>query len=282
MPHLMTKRCFLPFLLWLLTALPGCETVRTTHTGTTGVQRQQKMSMILSEKQINDMSQEHYAQVLTKGRKNNTLNRDTLILKRLRRIADRLIQQTPVFRADASHWSWEVNLIQDKQLNAYCMPGGKIIFYSGIIETLSLNDDEIAAIMGHEMAHALREHGREGMSRTFAIEMGKNLILLALGNVDDYIKDMADTVVGYTLSMPHSRTMESESDVIGLELMARAGYNPRSAINVWKKMTVQNKNTPPEFMSTHPSHETRITELESLIPKVEPLYQKAVNPISHH
>ena len=163
----------------------------------------------------------------------------------------------------------------DKQLNAYCMPGGKIMFYTGIIEQLKLTDDEIAAIMGHEMAHALREHGREAMSEAYAVQFGRDALKIVLGVEEQYMQ-LADNVVNYALTLPHSRTKEVEADLMGIELMARAGYDPRAAVGLWKKMAAASKQNPPEFMSTHPSHDTRIAGLEASVQKVDHLYRQAL------
>ncbi len=168
--------------------------------------------------------------------------------KRVQAIADRLIAQAPNFRPDSAQWQWEVNLIKSDELNANCGPGGKIIFYSGLIDQLKLTDDEIAAVMGHEIAHALREHGREAMSKAYGIQMAKQ---------------------------GAGALFENEADLIGLELAARAGYNPNAAITLWNKMSKASEGAPPEFMSTHPASSNRIASLQAAIPKVMPLYQQA-------
>ncbi|USE38161.1 M48 family metallopeptidase [Endozoicomonas sp. SCSIO W0465] len=256
--------------------LAGCQTVSTTNSGTIGVQREQKMFSLLSESQVNAMSAEAYREALNIARKKEVLNRKPADVKRLRTIADRLVSHVGVFRPDARSWNWEVNLMTDKQLNAYCMPGGKIMFYTGIIDTLKLTDDEIAAIMGHEMAHALREHGREAMSQAYAVQLGQDTLGILLG-VSPEIISVGSTVVNYALTLPNSRTNEAEADLIGLELMARAGYNPRAAVSLWKKMSAQSDGSVPEFMSTHPSHNTRINGLKANIAKVDHLYQQAIS-----
>lgn len=261
--------------LSLVLLMAGCQSVSTTNSGAIGVNREQSMFTMLSEQEVNKMSSDAYQEQLAKARKAKVLNIDTDTLKRLHAIGDDLIAQVGVFRPDARQWQWEINLMKDKQLNAYCMPGGKIMFYSGIIDKLSLTDDEIAAIMGHEMAHALREHGREGMSQAYAIAMGRNTLGILLG-VDPKLMQLGDTVVNYALTLPNSRTNEVEADLIGLELMARAGYNPQAAVTLWQKMDKESGgDKPPEFMSTHPANETRIQGLQANIHKVEPFYKQA-------
>ncbi|WP_257285498.1 M48 family metallopeptidase [Endozoicomonas sp. SESOKO1] len=256
--------------------LAGCQTVSTTNSGTIGVQREQKMFSLLSESQVNAMSAEAYQEALKKAREKEVLNQKPADIKRLRRIADRLVSHVGVFRQDARSWNWEVNLMTDKQLNAYCMPGGKIMFYTGIIDTLKLTDDEIAAIMGHEMAHALREHGREAMSQAYAVQLGQDTLGILLG-ITPEVMSVGSTLVNYALTLPNSRTNEAEADLIGLELMARAGYNPRAAVTLWKKMSAQSEGSVPEFMSTHPSHNTRINGLNANIAKVDHLYRQAIS-----
>ncbi|KEQ18974.1 M48 family metallopeptidase [Endozoicomonas numazuensis] len=257
----------------LFLSLTGCQSVSTTSGGTLGVDREQRMFTMLSEEQVHTMASEAYLQELGKGRKAELLNKDQKEVRRLRQIADRLIEQVGIYRQDATSWQWEVNLLEDEQLNAYCMPGGKIMFYTGILNKLKLTDAEVAAIMGHEMAHALREHGREAMSQAYAVQLGKDAVQILLG-VNTY--GLADTVANYALTLPNSRTNEAEADLIGLELMARAGYNPEAAVSLWQKMSQEGGNNVPEFMSTHPSHETRISGLKVNVVKVEPLYRAAI------
>lgn len=254
--------------------LVGCETVQTTQGGAVGVQRQQFMFSALSSAEVDRMAAESYAKMLEEARAKKVLNTDAAMLKRLRRIADDLIPQVVHFRPDAVNWAWEVNLIKNDQLNASCMPGGKILFYTGIVEKLNLTDDEIAQIMGHEIAHALREHGREAISRAYTTQLGTSVAgaLLGLGEGG---KQMADMAVQYGLNLPNSRANETEADLIGLELAARAGYNPQAAVSLWQKMGSASQGQPPAFLSTHPSSSGRIQNLQATIPRVQPLYEAA-------
>jgi predicted Zn-dependent protease len=197
-------------------------------------------------------------------------------LIRLRAIAKRIIPHTYEWNARAQSWNWEVSLIGSKEINAFCMPGGKIAFYYGILQKLQLSDDEVAMIMGHEAAHALREHARERMGKTMAtrgaIELGS--ALLGLGNTGRMAADMG----GQLLTLKFSREDESEADLIGIELAARAGYDPHAGVTLWQKMAEASKGAPPQFISTHPSGPTRIRDIEVNIPKVQGLYDRAERP----
>jgi predicted Zn-dependent protease len=197
-------------------------------------------------------------------------------LVRLRAIADRIIPYTYAWNERARQWRWEVSLIGSRQINAFCMPGGKIAFYYGILERLQLNDDEVAVIMGHEAAHALREHARERIGKTTAtrglIEFGA--ALFGLGNVGRFAADLG----GQLLTLTFGRADESEADLVGLELAARAGYDPAAGVTLWQKMAGASKGAPPEFLSTHPSGPTRIRDIQENLPKVEPLYARAERP----
>jgi predicted Zn-dependent protease len=252
--------------------LNGCTT--TTAGGAVGSNRPQLM--LISSEKLDQMSAESYTNLLTDAAGKGTLNRDPEMLARVRAVAARIEPKTAVFRPDAPGWHWEVNVISSKELNAFCMPGGKIMFYSGLITTLKLSDDEIAIVMGHEIAHALREHSREQVSQAIAAQAAIDLgtTLLGLGSNS---ADLASMGYKNFIATKFSRTDESEADRIGLELAARAGYDPRAGVTLWRKMIQASKGggRPPEFLSTHPAEENRIQEIESLLPTVMPLYQKA-------
>lgn len=262
--------------------LTACQQVSTTNGGSVGVNRKQSMSSLLSAQQVDEMSAESYNDALNKARKAGKLNTDAKMVGRVRAIADRVVPQTAVYRPDALQWKWEVNVEQSDQLNAYCMAGGKIMFYSGIITKLKLTDDEIAQIMGHEIAHALREHARERMSSEYNKQLAFTGLSLGISiltgkNYDDYLK-LANQVTDVAYSLPNSREHESEADTIGLELAARAGYNPQASVTLWQKMAAAGGGSPPEFLSTHPSSQTRIRDLQAKIPAVQPLYDAASKP----
>jgi predicted Zn-dependent protease len=194
-------------------------------------------------------------------------------LQRIRAIAQKLIPQAVKWNPRAANWKWEVNLIGSNQINAFCMPGGKIAFYSGILDQLKLTDDEVAMVMGHEMAHALREHARERIAKGAATNIGANILVQVLG-----MGQVGQALTGYgaqLLSLKFSRSDESEADLVGMEIAARAGYDPRAAISLWKKMGQAGKASPPQWISTHPSGAARIAELQKNLPRVMPLYERS-------
>jgi predicted Zn-dependent protease len=262
---------------WLLAlalaALAGCETVQTTQGGAVGIERKQSMSPLVSSAQMDKSAAQAYAQVLGDARKKNQLNQDPSQVARVRAIANRLIPSTAAFRPDAPGWKWEVNVITTNEVNAWCMPGGKIAVYTGLITSLKITDDELAAVMGHEIGHALREHGRERASEQMTEQLGVQILGAAIGvNLDSQLTDI---ILNVTLSLPHSRTQETEADRIGVELAARSGYDPRAAVSLWQKMGRLGGGKPPEWLSTHPSDETRTRDVQSYAERVMPLYEAA-------
>ena len=197
------------------------------------------------------------------------------MLKRVQAITQRLIPPTAVFRPDAAKWPWEVHVISVDEVNAWCMPGGKMAMYTGLIQKLSATDDEIAAVMGHEISHALREHARERISSQMGTQMAVG-IAGALFGIGDMGQGIANTVADVTFNLPNSRTHETEADRMGVELAARAGFDPKAAVTLWEKMAKQSSGgQPPKWLSTHPPHEDRINDLRKYAEKVAPLYAAA-------
>ena len=220
-------------------------------------------------------ARQQYTQVLAEARAKGALAQDGHPqLQRLHTIAQKLIPHTAQWNSRSRDWKWQVNLIGSKQINAWCMPGGKIAFYTGILEQLKLTDDEVAMIMGHEMAHALREHARERLAKSQATGLGLSIAsqLLGLGSLGD----MAANLGTQLLTLKYSRDDETESDLVGLEIAARGGYKPEASVSLWQKMQAASGNGSPSFLSTHPSGANRIQELEANLPKVQHLYQQAV------
>ena len=252
-------------------ALTGCQT--TTAGGAVGVNRSQLL--LISAEQLDQVAAQTYTQLSNEAANKGELNTDPKLTARVRAIAARIEPQTNVFRADAPSWPWQVNVIQSKELNAFCMPGGRIMFYSGLITQLDLTDDEIAIVMGHEIAHALREHSREQASQAMAAQtgLGVGAALLGLGGAG---ADLANQGYQMLVATKFSRTDESEADLIGLELSARAGYDPRAGLTLWTKMMKANSaGAPPEFLSTHPAEANRIQSIQAMLPTVMPLYLAA-------
>lgn len=251
-----------------LAALCGCMT--TTAGGAVGADRQQLM--LVSTEQLNKMAAESNSKLKADASQAGTLNEDRAMLERVRTIADRLKAQTVVFRPDAPGWSWEVNVISSDQLNAFCMPGGKIMVYSGLIKRLGLTDAEIGNVLGHEIAHALREHVREQVSQRMMAQgaIGAGAALMGLGEGPTGVANAGYEML---LATRFSRSDEQEADHIGLELAARAGYDPHAGITLWQKMTKASQGgRPPEFLSSHPADASRVAEIERLLPTVMPLY----------
>lgn len=242
----------------------------TTRSGAVGINRSQ--FMVVSSAEVDRLSAISYNEQNQKAKEKNILVTSGPTYNRLKTISNRLIQQTAVFRDDTRQWNWQLTLINAPILNATCAPGGKITFYTGLIDQLNLTDDEIAAIMGHEIAHALREHGRERLSQAIAQNAVTSIALAVAGPYGSAV-NATNQAAQYILVLPNSRQNESEADAIGIELAARAGYNPQAAISVWQKMNkaTEGKN-PPEFLSTHPSGDTRIEQISELLPSVQPLY----------
>lgn len=253
-------------------ALASCETVQTTQPGAVGVERQQ--SMLLSSGQVDKSATQAYQQEMKKAAAKNALNRDAAQVARVKAVAQRLIPATAAFRPDAPRWAWEVNVITSSDVNAWCMPGGKMAVYTGLIDKLKITDDELAAVMGHEIAHALREHGRERASQAAAqgIALSIGGALLGLG---DGSMQLAQIITDVTFNLPNSREHEIEADRIGVELAARAGYDPHAAVSLWQKMGQVGGAAPAQFLSTHPSPQNRARDLTDYAARVMPLYEAA-------
>ncbi len=234
---------------------------------------------LVPPEQVENTASQQYLQMLSQANGKNALApSDNPQVKRLRAIASKIIPFAPAWNPRARDWRWEVNLIGSSQINAFCMPGGKIAFYTGILQKLNLNDDEVAMVMGHEIAHALREHARERMGKSAvtqsAARIGSALAASFFG-IDTRITDTIASGGAHLLTLEFSREDESEADLVGMELAARAGFDPRAGVSLWQKMSAANKGAPPQWLSTHPSGASRIAEIEANLPKVMPLYERA-------
>ena len=234
---------------------------------------------LVPAEQVERAAAEQYVQMLTQADGKKALaSKDNAQLQRLRAIAKKIIPFAIEWNPRARNWQWEVNLIGSSQINAFCMPGGKIVFYTGILDKLQLSEDEIAMVMGHEIAHALREHARERMAKGAAtqgvLRLGGALVASYFG-IDSRITDGIASGGANLLTLEFGREDESEADLVGMELAARAGFDPRAGVTLWQKMGAANKGAPPQWLSTHPSGSSRIAEIKTNLPKVMPLFERA-------
>jgi predicted Zn-dependent protease len=252
--------------------LSGCQTVDTTQPGTVGVDRDQQM--MVSSQEVEAGSKKAYAEMMAEAQKKGALDRDPAQVRRVRAITQRLIPHTAVFRGDAAKWPWEVHVVSVNEVNAWCMPGGKMAVYTGLVEKLKVTDDELAAVMGHEIAHALREHGRERASQAMAQSIALSIGGALLGLGDSGVQ-LAQIITDVTFNLPNSREHEIEADRVGVELAARGGYDPRAAITLWQKMGQVGGAGPPQFLSTHPAPQNRQKDLTAYAARVMPLYEAA-------
>jgi len=242
--------------------LIGCETNPVTG---------RNQLLIVSEDQAEAASIQAYAKTVGAAQVQRKLDTDRARTARVQAITQRLVAQATRVMPESAQWKWEVHVIDDDSVNAWCMPGGKMAVFTGLITKLAATDDELAQVMGHEISHALLQHGRERMSRAVAMNVGLQVGSLATGvNLTGL-----ESVAMVALELPNSRTAETEADVLGIEIAARAGYNPNAAVSLWQKMAKVGGSKPPQWLSTHPSDESRIQNLQALVPKMMPLYQAA-------
>lgn len=230
-------------------------------------------SKLVSAETVERSSEQQYTQMMQQASAKNALAANNHPqVRRLRAIGEKIIPFSDTWNPRARDWRWEINLIASPQINAFCMPGGKIAFYSGILDQLKLTDSEVATVMGHEVAHALREHARARMGKNAATGIGASLLGQVLG-----LGDLGQTVTNYgaqLLTLQFSRSDESDADLVGMELAARAGFDPRAGVSLWQKMAVASRGAPPQWLSTHPSGSSRISDIERNLPRVTPLYER--------
>ena len=259
---------------WLGAALlaAGCASTTSGSVAAGGQGRSQLL--LVSSDAVMQQSLQYYEQQNRQARAKGELITSGPEWSRVNAIMQRLTPQVAVFRPDAARWPWQLVLIDEDTINAHVMAGGKITVYTGLIRKLRLTDDEIAAVMGHEMAHALREHTREKMSQAAAGDLAIAIggALLGVGEGGQQLAGLGKQLA---LDLPFSRGMESEADLYGLELAARAGYDPRAAVTLWQKMAQAGGSNGPGFLSTHPAPGDRMAALQAAIPKVMPLYEAA-------
>jgi len=243
-----------------------------------GVQVRKPRLMLVPEASVNQSAAQQYAQLKQRASAKGVLNARAPQVQRVRAIAQRLIPQGARFNARAAQWQWEVNVIDAPNVNAFCMPGGKIMVFDGIIDRLKLSDDELAAVMGHEIAHALLEHGRARMSESVMKNVGINLAAAYFGLSNVGANALAQAAE-LAITLPYSRSHETDADLVGVELAARAGFDPRAAVSLWMKMASASSGQPPQFLSTHPGHAERIRQIEANLPRVLPLYRASARSI---
>lgn len=249
--------------LAVLLLLGGCHTNPVTG-------RQQLM--IVSEQEAQSASAQAYAKTVGAAQIQRKLDTQPARTNRVKAITQRLVDQAVRIVPASAQWAWQVHVIDDASVNAWCMPGGKMAVYTGLITRLNVTDDELAQVIGHEISHALLQHGRERMSRAVATNVGLQVGSIATG-VD---LTGLESVAMIALELPNSRTAETEADVLGMEIAARAGFHPNAAVTLWQKMAQVSGNArTPEWLSTHPSDQARIANLQALVPKMLPHYQAA-------
>lgn len=271
----MTQRLQVVFLLAITMIVASCQSAPVTG---------RKQLMLVSESQAIEESAKAYPQVLAPIQKQGKLNDDAAMKARVDKITARLVAQAIKYRPETESWDWQVAVIDDpKTLNAWCMAGGKMAIYSGIITQLNLSDDEIAQVMGHEIAHALAKHTAERMSTAMASDAMLQIGAMLLGSnsaSSQMTLQAAAVATTVGLQLPNSRKQESEADRIGIELAAKAGYDPHAAPKLWEKM-LQASGTKgqSDFLSTHPQSEKRQEALTALIPEMMPYYDdKSARP----
>ncbi|MGH6626640.1 MAG: M48 family metallopeptidase [Burkholderiaceae bacterium] len=265
----------LALVLAVAPALPGMALAREG----VDVGQNSAFSRLVPAAEVEKSATQQYAQLQQQAAAKGALAPDNHPqVQRLRAIAQRLIPHSLEWNPRAKDWKWEVNLIGSKQINAFCMPGGKIAFYSGILDQLKLTDDEVAMVMGHEIAHALREHARERMGKSVATQGAARIggaVVAGIFGLDPHLTDAVARGGANLLTLKFGREDESEADLVGMEIAARAGYDPRAGVTLWQKMGAASKGAPPQWLSTHPAGKTRIDDIEKNLPKVLPLYERA-------
>lgn len=253
-----------------LLLLAGCSSVPLTG---------RKQVLLVSDQEVLSSSLTQYNDYIKTAKKSTNANKSAMVTRVGKRIA---AATEDYLRAngmadEVKNFSWEFNLVNDPQVNAFCMPGGKIVVYEGLLPLVS-SDDELAVVIGHEVAHAVAKHSNERMSQQLMAQYGAAILGAAVSNKSAAVQQAANTVYGvgaqYGVMLPFSRKHESEADYMGLVFMTMAGYNPDVAVNFWQKMSAGKSGSTPEFMSTHHSDATRIAEIKKVLPAIKTKYKK--------
>ena len=252
-----------------LLLLAGCSSVPLTG---------RKQVLLVSDQEVLSSSLTQYNDYIKTAKKSTNANKSAMVTRVGKKIA---AATEDYLRAngmadEVKNFSWEFNLVNDPQVNAFCMPGGKIVVYEGLLPLVS-SDDELAVVIGHEVAHAVAKHSNERMSQQLMAQYGAAILGAAVSNKSAAVQQAANTVYGvgaqYGVMLPFSRKHESEADYMGLVFMTMAGYNPDVAVNFWQKMSAGKSGATPEFMSTHPSDATRISEIQRALPEIKAKYK---------
>ena len=259
----MSKKPLLTAVVLCTALIAGCTTSMTGR----------RQLMLVSEQEAISASKTQYLQTMSKLSSEGKLVTDPKLVNRVDTITGRLIAQAIIMRPDTRNWEWSVQIIDDpKTVNAWCMAGGRMAIYTGLILKVDPTDDELAQVMGHEISHALANHTAERMSVAMASQLG----VVAVGVATDSVRNMAlaQGAAAVAITLPNSRASEIEADRIGIELAAKAGYDPRAAVTLWQKMAKAGGNGPPQFLSTHPSPGNRQATLAALAQQMMPYYLK--------
>ena len=259
----------IPVLILLALLFAGCASSPTGRS----------QFLLISPSEAISSSATAYDEMIEPLIKQGKVDTNPALNRRVRRITGRIVAQAIEQFPETRDWDWQVRVIDDPEnINAWCMPGGRMAIYTGLIEKIQPTDDELAQVMGHEVSHALSNHGAEKMSILLATELALIGLSIAAADEDDRPAIMTAAVLAAQLAvtLPNSRTAEREADELGLTLAARAGYRPQAAVTLWDKMQAEAKGfRPPEFLSTHPAPANRQNELLEMVPDVLPLYHKA-------
>lgn len=265
---------FSPLVLSVALALPAAAAQPAQDSGGVTLGRMSPLRLLVPADQLEAIASEQYT-----GLKQGANQHGVLVpaqdprVQRLLRIAQKITPHADRWNERAASWQWEVSLIDAPDVNAFCMPGGKIAFFTGLIDQLRLTDDEIAIVMGHEIAHALREHGRERVAKGGLLNLGAVIISWLLD-----VGDIGHAIIGQGAQLTmlkFSRDDEIESDIVGLDIVARAGYDPRAGIALWQKMDRLEQRASPQWLSTHPAGSNRIAQIRKHLPDVLPLYARS-------
>ena len=264
------KRFKLTTLLLALFLLAGCSSVPLTG---------RKQVLLVSDSEVLSSSLTQYNDYIKTAKKSTNTTQTAMVV----RVGKKIAAATEAYlkangmSAEIKNFAWEFNLVQDAQVNAFCMPGGKIVVYEGLMKLVS-SDDELAVVIGHEVAHAVAKHSNERMSQQVMAQYGAAILGAVVSDKSAAVQKAAETVYGigaqYGVMLPFSRKHESEADYMGLVFMTMAGYNPDVAVGFWQKMSAGSGGSVPEFMSTHPSDATRIADIEKELPGIKAKYQK--------